>query len=70
MPLPLPLPLPLALALALALARARALTPTLTRRAKPVGDPSTSATVRFGDFAELCGSLGERNCDYSLGKIA
>jgi hypothetical protein len=35
-----------------------------------VGDPSTSATVRFGDFAELCGSLGERNCNYSLGKIA
>lgn len=39
-------------------------------RAKPVGDPSTSATVRLGDFVELCGTLGERNCDYSLGKIA
>ena len=39
-------------------------------RAKPVGDPSTSATVRLGDLVALCGTLGERNCDYSLGKIA
>ena len=39
-------------------------------RAKPVGDPSTSATVRLGDFVALCGTLGERSCDYSLGEIA
>ena len=36
----------------------------------PVGDPSTSATVRLGDLVALCATLGERNCDYSLGKIA